>query len=117
MCLFLCALGYFASAWKLYEFGGERQFIGVVVGIYALALYVVIGVLAIDLKRWAWRVSNAAFVLHIAVSVVLVVQALQRGALGLLILLLWVAVGAIGLWANLRPASKAALIPASQGAA
>lgn len=117
VCLFFCTLGYFASAWRLYGLDGQDRLVGVLVGLYALALYWVMGVLAIDLKRWAWRISNAAFMLHVGVSAFLITQALHRGAVGLAILVVWVAVGIIGLWANLRPASRAALFPAPQSGA
>jgi len=117
VCLFFCTLGYFAFAWRLYEAGGDGQLFGTLVGIYALALYVALGVLAIDLKRWAWQVCNAAFVLHLVASLFSVPQALERGWLGVAVLLFWVALGVTGLWANLRPASRAALAPTLQSAA
>jgi hypothetical protein len=117
VCLFFCTLCYFAFAWRLYEAGGTGQLFGTLVGGYALALYGALGILAIDLKRWAWQVCNAAFVLHLVASLFSVPQVLQRGWLGVVAFLFWAALGVLGLWANLRPASRAALMPALRSAA
>lgn len=116
VCLFICVPGYFAGAWHLYETGGEGPLFGVVLALYALALYVTLGVLAIDFKRWAWRACNGAFLIHLVLCLLAAPQALQRGWVGILASLLWIALGGIGLWANLRPGSRAVLLPARQGA-
>ena len=110
-CLFLCALGYFSIAWSLYERGETSRAFGLLVGVYGLAVYWVMVILAVDLKRWAWRASNIAFLLHLGASVLLVTPALQRGPLGALVLATWAALGTLGLWANLRSGSRVALVP------
>jgi hypothetical protein len=100
---------YAVLAAELYNLNGMAGGAGIAMGIYALGLYLVMGVLAIDLKRWAWRVTNIAFIIHLLAAIALVLPAVQRGKSGFAYMAVWCGLGVVGLWANLRPASRAAL--------
>ena len=104
-CLFVSAIGCGAVAASLLSKGGDSAF-GVLLGTYALGLYLVMAALAIWFKRWAWQVSIAAFGLQLLVAVLAANRAFAQGATGVVSLALWVAVAALGLWACLHRGSR-----------
>lgn len=106
-CLLLSALGFFATGWSMHDKGSPL--LGLLLCVYAVGVYVAMGFLAIDFKRWAWRVGNGAFALHLAASIPLGTTAARGGMRDWLMLGAWVLIGVVGLAANLRPGSKAAV--------
>ena len=110
--LFSCTLLYAVNAYRFLSHGALALLLGVGLGVYALALYVAMGALAIYTMRWAWRVAVAAFGLHIAVGLVLVSTSSPLSGQDLLSLTIYFAIGAIGLWATLHSGTRAAVTAA-----
>ncbi len=108
-CLFVCTLLYSTLAYEMTKRQGSTQVIGVALAAYASFLYVATAALAIYFKAWAWRVAVVAFGLHLLAGLVGSPSALGKGAQGLALLLVFLAVGAIGLWASLHKGTRNAL--------
>ncbi len=114
-CLFLSSLGYTAVAAVLLSKGDDNVLFGVLVGVYALSLYLVMVVLAIWSKHWAWQASVAAFGLQLLIGIVDAGNAFGYGVVGIGALLLWLSVAAVGLWACLHPGSRQVVGALSSG--
>ena len=97
VCLFGCAVLYFLVAIQVY---GTNASLGLLIGGYSLLLYVVLAAFAIFQKAWAWKASIAAFGIHCLLSLGVAFAALQVGKVAWLALVLWLALGIIGLYAS-----------------
>lgn len=108
LCVFLSSLGFFSTGWSMYGAVGNTQFLGALFCAYAVIVYLGMAVLAIEMKHWAWVVCNVALGVHLAAAVPIAMSASRGSWKECLVFLVWAAVGGIGLWANLRPGSRAA---------
>ena len=115
VCLFASSLGYGALAASLTSRGTEGLPFGALAGGYALLLYIVMAVLAISFKRWAWQAAIAAFGIQLLLALLGVGNALSHGTLGVVGLGLWLALAGIGLWACLHPGSRQLVVARSGG--
>lgn len=109
VCLFACALLYAAAAYSLVTQESTSPVIGVALAAYAAVLYVTVGALAFYTKLWAWRVALAAFALHLLAGLVGSIRAFGMSGQIRVALLLYFAVGAIGLWATLHKGTRSAV--------
>ena len=112
--LFAASAIYFAQAYELSKQGGANEFLSLVLGAYALAIYVCMAALGLYYKRWAWLAAVAAFALHILLGLVNSPTALQQGAKGAVALIAYLSIAAVGLWALLHKGSRAAVATASE---
>ncbi len=120
VCLLIGSAFDAVIAWSLYQRGGPFRAAGIALGCYALASYLTTLVLAIELKRWAWRASYAALMINIAIALLLCALLLASNALsifGALAFGLVAAVGCAGLWGISRPASRELCEQSLRGAA
>jgi len=109
MCLFLCAVVYAGVAWEWMGRQDGSRPLGMVLAVIALAVYGNMAVLAIDLKRWAWQASNVVLALHILGCLAFAARTPPNDWKQVTALVVVLALGPFGLWANLRSASRAAL--------
>jgi hypothetical protein len=107
--LFACSILYFAQAYELVKRGGSLEVWGTVLGVYSLAVYVCMAALALHFKRWAWRASLGIFGLHALLGLASIPEALGHGIVGALLLVAYLSVGAVGLWALLHRGSRNAV--------
>ena len=106
VCLFVSSLGYGGLAALLTSRGTEASAYAALAGAYALLLYIVMAVLAISFKRWAWRAAIAAFGIQLLLVTLGAGNALSHGLLGVVSLAVWLGLAGIGLWACLHPGSR-----------
>jgi hypothetical protein len=106
--LFSCTLLYGGVALDIAT-RHQEMFLSVLLGGYAIVLYVTLGALAIYFKRWAWRVATGAFVVHLLLGVAFASAAAERGNTGYAILGVYFAVGVVGLWASLHRGTRNAI--------
>jgi hypothetical protein len=103
VCLFVCVIDYSLIAIQLYS---QIKPVAILVGTYALAVYVVLAALSIFYKRWAWKAAIGAFVVHNLLTAVAAVVAMKFGNAGAVALGQWAFFGVIGLWASLHKGSR-----------
>ena len=106
VCMLLCSLGYGALAAGAVSRQGPAGTIGLAFGVYAIVLYVVMGVLAVHHRRWAWRASIAAFCIHIALTLIGSEVLLRDGKVGLVAVVIGLVLGGTGLWACLHKGTR-----------
>ena len=107
--MFAASVIYFAQAYELSKRGGSTEILGVGLGLYALAVYVCMAALALYFKRWAWRAALGIFGLHVALGVIASPSALEQGTKGIVALLAYLSIAAVGLWALLYSGSRKAV--------
>src|SRR5262245_11505339 len=115
LCLFLCTLQYFATAWQLFSVGGPTAAFGLALAVYALGVYVAMAVLAIYYRRWAWWVGIGAFAVHLLGGLFVALPAMSRGPVALVGLALWFVAGGVGLWACTHSGSRALITASNAG--
>ena len=111
VCLFACTFAYLAAAYELAKAPSSSLVLGSAIGVYALFLSAAMAALALQFKRWAWRVALAAFGLHLLGGLLGTPAAIQQGTLGILVLLAYMSIGALGLWAALHKGTRSAITP------
>jgi hypothetical protein len=114
LALFAASLIYFAQAYELSKQGGARELLGLVLGAYALVIYVCMAALGLYFKRWAWFGAVGAFAVHVLLGLVSSPTALQQGAKGAVALIAYLSIAAVGLWALLHKGSRAAVRTAGE---
>jgi hypothetical protein len=103
VCLFGCAALYFLVAMQVF---GSNPALGLLVGGYSLLVYAVLGAFAVFNKPWAWKASIAAFGVHCLLTLGVAFIAIQVGKVAWLALLVWLGLGAMGLYASLHKGSR-----------
>lgn len=116
LCLFLVVLLYAGVAWRLFGQGGTHAVAAAALGAYAALLYAAMAVLAIQYRRWAWKVCVGAFGLHIVAGFAVAASEVANGGRGLLGIAIGVVLGGVGLWACLHAGSRALVAGASDTA-
>ena len=111
VCLFACTLAYVAAAYELTKDDSSSLVLGAAIGVYALFLYASMAAMALQFKRWAWRVALVAFGLHLLIGLLGAPTAMQQGTRGVLVLLAYLFIGALGLWAVLHKGTRIAIAP------
>jgi len=106
LALFALAVLYSAQAYDLARRGDVATVIGVALGIYALAIYVCVVFLAVDLRRWAWRAALVICGLHVPFCFLAYQASPLPGWKSLLLVAGYLAVAAIGLWALLHKGTR-----------
>ena len=106
---FAACVVYFVQAIELSKRGGPTELLGFVLGMYAVALYACMAALAIYFKRWAWRASIGAFAVHVVLGLVGSPSAIELGTIGVLALIGYFSIAAVGLWALLHNGSRSAV--------
>ena len=101
--LFACIALYGVAAMQLHEVSAA---LGMLAGAYCAALYVVLAAFAIFQQRWAWKATIVAFGLHASMSIAVVLLALQSGKAMWLVLVVWVILAAVGLYASLHKGTR-----------
>jgi hypothetical protein len=102
------AMVFGGIAWSLHERHGGWSLKSAGVGAYALFVYLVMSVLALYFRRWAWQAAVGIFGANLVVA-----------AFSLTSLLGWVLLltAAVGLWASFSRGTRAALLPIANEAA
>ena len=109
LALFAASVLYLAQAYELTKQGGSTGLLGLALGAYAFAIYVCMAALGVYFKRWAWRAALVCFGLHVVLGLFSASAALEQGAKGLLVLLAYFSVAALGIWALLHKGTRAAI--------
>jgi hypothetical protein len=104
--LFAISLGYFAQAFEFSKQDVSLRVNGILLGAYALGLYICMAALAIYFKRWAWKVTIGALGVHIILILVAAPGLISQGTKGLLTVLGSVLFAAVGLWAAFHKGSR-----------
>ena len=107
--MFVASVIYFAQAYEFSKRGGSLELLGVLLGIYSLAVYVCMAALALYFKRWAWRTALGVFALHLLLGLLGSPAALEHGIKGAMALVAYLSIGGIGLWALLHKGSRSAV--------
>lgn len=106
VCLFICAAMYAAAA---YGVGAQMKVAGIALAAYAAVAYAAAGALGIFFAKWAWWVALLVFALHGVAGLFGIPTALELGAQGIAVLVVSLAVGAIGVYALLHRGTRAVL--------
>ena len=101
---------------QAYEFskkGGHLELLGILLGVYSLAVYVCMAALALYFKRWAWRTALGIFALHVLLGLLGSPAALAQGLKGTVALAAYISVAVVGVWALLHGGSRRAVAAAT----
>ena len=109
LALFVASVIYFAQAYELSRRGTDTELFGLALGGYALAIYVCMAGLGLYFKRWAWIAAIGVFALHILLGIIGSPIALQQGTRGIVVLIAYLLVAGVGLWALLQRGSRSAV--------
>ena len=111
--LFVASVIYFAQAYEFSKQGGDLELLGILLGVYSLAVYVCMAALALYFKRWAWRTALGIFALHVLLGVLSSPAALAQGVKGAVALAAYISVAVVGVWALLHGGSRRAIAAAT----
>ncbi len=106
VCLAICAALYAALSSFLH---GQTATFGIAwlgFAAYALSVYVVVMFLGIELRRWAWKACTIVLCLHLVMAPLVLVRLPVSAIWAVLIAVFWCFPAVLGLWANLRSASR-----------